>query len=55
MESSTQLLFAEDQFTNNPSVDPNVISEADRARQELESLGVWKKTCLLYTSPSPRD
>ena len=44
MESSTRLLFAEDQIANNPSVDLSVINEAERARRELESLGVWKET-----------
>ena len=44
MESSTQELFTEEQIANNPSVDLRVLSEAERARQELENLGVWKET-----------
>ena len=44
MESSTRFLFAEDQIANNPSVDHAKINEAERARRELENLGVWKKT-----------
>ena len=44
MDSSTQDLFTEDQIANNPSVDLKVVNEAERARRELENLGVWKET-----------
>ncbi len=44
MESNTQLWFTEDTIANSPSVDLNVIKEAERARRELENLGIWKES-----------
>ena len=44
METGNRLLFTEDWIAKNPSVDLKVVKEAERAREELESLGVWEET-----------
>ena len=44
MDSNARLLLTENLIARNPSVDLDVINEAERARRELERLGVWKDT-----------
>ena len=43
MESSNLLLLTKNQIANNPAVDLEVVNEAERARKELETLGIWKE------------
>ena len=42
METITRILVKEDLITKNPAINLDVVNEAERARRELESLGVWK-------------
>ena len=35
--------------------DSEFISKDERIQLTQDTLGVWHVTCLLYTSPSPRD
>ena len=44
MESDNRFLLAKDQIAKNPAVDPKVVKEAERARKELEALGVWEES-----------
>ena len=44
MESDNRLRLTEDRIANNPAVDPKVVKEAERARQELETLGDWEES-----------
>lgn len=43
MEGDNRFLLTEDQITRNPAVDPKVVKEAERARRELETLGIWEE------------
>ena len=40
-----------DRIAENPAIDPKVVAEAERAREELEALGVWKKNGARVTNP----
>lgn len=44
MANDSQLLFTEEQLAKNPAVDLQTVNEAERARKQLESLGVWKES-----------
>ncbi len=44
MESDTRFLLTGDQIAKNPAVDAKVVKEAERARKELEALGVWEES-----------
>ena len=52
METGNRLMFPEDRIAKNPSVDLKLVKEAERARKELESLGVWEKTGSRVRNPS---
>ena len=42
MQSVSRILLADDQVAKNPAIDSKVVKEAERARRELETLGVWE-------------
>ena len=44
MESDNRSLLTKDRLEKNPAVDSQVVQEAERARKELESLGVWEES-----------
>lgn len=44
MVNDTRLILTEEQIARNPAVDPKVVGEAERARKELETLGIWVET-----------
>ena len=43
MQSNSRFMLTEEQIAKNPAVDPKVVKEAERARKELETLGVWEE------------
>ena len=43
MQSASRFMLTEEQIAKNPAVDPKVVKEAERARKELETLGVWEE------------
>lgn len=44
MQSDNRSPLTEDRLAENPAVDSQVVKEAERARKELESLGVWEES-----------
>ena len=42
MQSVSRFLLTEEQIAKNPAVDSKIVLEAERARRELETLGVWE-------------
>ena len=44
MDGRKPLPFAEDRIAKNPAIDLTLVNEAQRARQELEALGVWEES-----------
>ena len=44
MQSVSRFLLTEEQIAKNPAIDPKVVREAERARIELETLGVWEES-----------
>ena len=44
MQSVSRFLLTEEQIAKNPAIDPKVVKEAERARKELETLGVWEES-----------
>ena len=42
MQSVSRFLLTEEQIARNPAVDSKIVKEAQRARKELETLGVWE-------------
>ena len=51
MENNNRSLLNEDRLEENPAVDSRVVKEAQRARKELESLGVWEESGSRVRSP----
>ena len=51
MENNNRSLLNEDRLEENPAVDSRVVREAQRARKELESLGVWEESGSRVRSP----
>lgn len=43
MQSVSPFMLTEEQIANNPAIDAKVVKEAERARKELETLGVWEE------------
>ena len=43
MQSVSRILLTEEQIAKNPAIDIKIVKEAERARKELESLGVWEE------------
>ena len=52
-KSSNEMFFEEP--TNESNEVTEVVAEPQEARQEEAKEAPYKKPCLLYTSPSPRD
>ena len=42
MQSVSRVFLTEEQIAKNPAIDSKVVKEAERARRELETLGVWE-------------
>ena len=51
MEDRKHLLFTEERIAKNPAIDLKVVNEAQRARQELEALGIWEEDGSRVRSP----
>lgn len=43
MTSTNTVRFTKGQIANNPAIEIDKVNEAERARKELENLGVWEK------------
>ena len=43
MSTIKELRFTKDQIAKNPAINIKIVTEAERARKELETLGIWKK------------
>lgn len=51
MLSVSRFTLTEEQIAKNPAVDAKVVREAERARKELETLGVWEEIGSRVRSP----
>ncbi len=41
MSAKDDLVLTQDEISRNPGVDPDIVREALRMREKLESMGVW--------------
>lgn len=52
MSRNDDLVLAQEDISRNPGVDGDVVREALRMREELESMGVWVDTGSRIASPA---
>ena len=51
MPTIEEFRFTKDQITKNPAINIELVTEAERARKELETLGIWKKEASPVRNP----
>ena len=52
MKPQDKIVLTKEQLAENPAVDPKIVKDALKMRQELERLGVWENCGRMVRSPS---
>ena len=52
MKKDEKLVLTKERLAENPAVDPKIVSDALKMRQQLERLGVWEHRGRMVKSPA---